>query len=454
MELREMGDRLLRLHAELIIVAFLAGVLGAFAIHLRDQPLYQANVLFVMGAPDPQNASSAAVLADTARGIATGPRLVARAISEVGVSRDETKVADAVDVQTVGSSGVLTLSVMDPEPRVAVNLANALADGVVATRFALTQNGLASSLRGLDQQEAAADARVRKLNTRIESLTAQIAATSSQAGLQNSMIAQLNELQARLTSLQDLATQIAVQRNNLEAQQGPKTSVIDKAVSAVGVPGRGLLDVLLGGIIGLVVGIVIAAAWEAVRPSLVGATAISRAIGAPLLGEMSTPPDSWTLGALPDAGTYIELAADAQHVQEVRFAALAPNGRHRAQVRMLAGPLHRLSYHSPARNMSAEAAHDGSSAGQVPAVTTTAPASAGPDGMSSLRTGLVVAMPKVLKVADLDAVTNFIWISGWTLLGVIVYSPSRKKITIPRRSPGPASPPRNSSVGQQMEVDA
>ena len=64
-------------------------------------------------------------------------------------------------------------------------------------------------------------------------------------------------------------------------------------------PGHGMLDVLLGGILGLVAGIAIAGAIEVGRPSLVGAAAMSRAIGAPLLGEMNTPPDGWTLAALP-----------------------------------------------------------------------------------------------------------------------------------------------------------
>lgn len=443
MELRELGGRLFRLHARLIIAVFLAGVLGGVAVHVRDKPQYQGNVLFVMGVPDPQSAESAAVLADTARGIATGPQLVARAISAAGVSRDEAAVAKAISVQTAGGSGVLTLSVMDPDPRVAVRLANALADAVVSTRVGLLHGGVAASVAGLSRQEASAKAEIQRLSTRTQKLAARIAATS--AGRQNSATAQLNELQARLTSEQDLATQIGVQRNELEAQLGPKTTVIDKAVSAVGVPGRGLDDAVLGGVLGLVLGIAIAAGLEVVRPSLVGAAAISRAIGAPLLGEMSTPPASWTVAALPDAGTYIELAADSQQVQEVRFAALDPDGRHRARVQMLEGPLHRLRFgQSPGRDP-AGAAQDGAAAEPVPAA-------ADQDGASSPRTGLVVAVPRVLKLADVDVLANFIWISGWTLLGVIVHWPARKAIKA--APPGQASSQHDSSLGGHVEVDA
>jgi capsular polysaccharide biosynthesis protein len=458
MELRELSDRLLRLHARLIIALVLAGVLGGLAVHLRDTPQYQANVVLVLGAPDPQSAAEAAVLADTGRGIATGPRLVSRAISAAGVSRDEATVANTINVQSSGSSGVLTLSVTDQNPRVAVKLANAVADSVVNTRIALTRNRLATTLRNLGRQEASTNAEIRKLDAKAASLAAKIAAGSSPASGQSPELAELSQLQARLTSLQGLAAQIIAQRNGLEAQFGPKTTVIDQATSAVSIPGRGLLDVLLGGMLGLIVGIAIAAAREVMRPSLVGAAPIARAIGTPLLGEMSTPPDSWTVAALPDAGTYVELAASSQQVQEVRFAALDPHGRLGTRVRMLEGPLHRLRFDqslAPSPLAGAGAANDGPPAERVPGPAATAsPAADPPDGRNSLRIGLVVAMPRVLKLSDVDALTNFIWISGWTLLGVIVYGPSWKTMKSARSDPDSAKSQQDSSLGGQVEVDA
>jgi capsular polysaccharide biosynthesis protein len=444
MELRELGDRLFRLHAKLIIVALVAGVLGALALQLGGQPQYQASVLFTMGVPDPQSAEVAGVIADTARGIATGPQLVGHAIAEVAVSRNENAVASAISIQTMGSSGIVSLSVTDRDPRVAIGLANALANGVVNTRAGLIHNSMATSLRGLSHQEASTDAQIQKLNSQIAALTSQ---SSSSA------IARLNGLEGRLTSLQDLAAQITVQQNNLEAQMGPQTAVIDQSVSAVRVPGRELDNALLGGVLGLVLGIAIAAVREMGRPSLVGAAAVSRAIGAPLLGEMNTPPDSWTLAALPDAGTYIELAADSQNVQEVRFAAIDPrHGRRRAQVRMLEGPLHRLRFNG-SKKPSEVPAHDGPAAGLASAAVTALPA-AERNGHASPRTGLVVAAPRVLKAADVDALANFIWISGWVMLGVIIYSPPRKAIRTARRGSGPADSGRDGSVAQQVEVDA
>jgi hypothetical protein len=142
----------------------------SFPLFGDGRPQYQANTTLVMGAQDPQSAEEAAVLADTARGIATGPQLVTRVISTTGATRNEQEVAAAINVQALGNSGVLTLSVTDPNRQVAVKLANGLTAGVVNTRVALIENGLASSLRGLAQQEASTDAQIRKLNTRIQTV--------------------------------------------------------------------------------------------------------------------------------------------------------------------------------------------------------------------------------------------------------------------------------------------
>ena len=47
------------------------------------------------------------------------------------------------------------------------------------------------------------------------------------------------------------------------------------------------------------------------------------------------------------------------------------------------------------------------------------------------RIGLVLVAPTVLKLADLDPVKDFLTISGWPLLGVIVYQSPRRKALVP-----------------------
>lgn len=425
MELHELADRLFRLHWKLIAVLFLAGLFGGLALQWQQTPQYQATAQLVIGAQDPQSAQNAAVLADTARAIATGPQLVDKAIAQARVRRDEAAVAAGVNVQSLGSSGVLGLSVTDPDPRVAAQLANSLAAGVVSTRASIAHNGLMASLASLTAQEAAIRTQIRQLSSQAATLVSQIPDLAFTAQ-QGPAVAQLTSLESRLTSLQDQATQIALQRSQLAAQQGPVAAVLDNASSAVRTGGRGLIDPVLGALLGLVAGIAAAAIAEIARPSLVGAAAMSRAIRTPLLGEMGTTPDRWTRSTLPDAGSYIELAADAQQVREIRFAALDPNGRRRARMLMLKGPKLRGS---------AAAVRDGGADGDPP------------------RTGLVVAVPRILKVADIDAVTNFIWISGWTMLGVIVFPAKRGGFAAYRPWSLDGSR-RSDSVAKDVEVQA
>jgi hypothetical protein len=47
------------------------------------------------------------------------------------------------------------------------------------------------------------------------------------------------------------------------------------------------------------------------------------------------------------------------------------------------------------------------------------------------RVGLVLVTPTVVKLAELDPVKDFLTISGWPLLGVIVYQAQRKRARTP-----------------------
>jgi hypothetical protein len=95
-------------------------------------------------------------------------------------------------------------------------------------------------------------------------------------------------------------------------------------------------------------------------------------------------------------------------------------------------------------------AHDGAADDHVPS----AHAPGQDSGNDPPRIGLVVGVPKVVKAADVDALTNFTWLSGWILLGVITYAAPRKWIPRPTHSADPAGSGRDSSVVRHAEVDA
>ena len=102
-------------------------LLGASAIVGAVRPrTYTSSSRLVLDIPDPQNVAEATAIADTGRAIATGSDQVRAALTQVGVSRDPIKLAKKyINVQAIGSSGVLKLSVTDKNRTVARELADA-----------------------------------------------------------------------------------------------------------------------------------------------------------------------------------------------------------------------------------------------------------------------------------------------------------------------------------------
>ena len=143
MELDEVVGRIFGRHKLLLVVCVVVGLLAAMAVHWSDKPQYASSARLMIGTEDPTSSAQATALADTVRALATGPELVAAALRDAGAVRDATAVAaQDVDVQALGSSGVVQLTVTDPDPKVAVNLAGALASAVVKAR---TQDATAAS---------------------------------------------------------------------------------------------------------------------------------------------------------------------------------------------------------------------------------------------------------------------------------------------------------------------
>src|SRR5688572_19463085 len=155
MELNEVAARVLGRHVRLIVACVIAGLLAVWLIHQDDRKQYEATVRMVLDSPDPINQSQAGVLADTARGIASGPSLIRSALDTVGATRDPVVFGDkSVDVRPLGSSGVLLLVVTDTDRRVAVKMANAIAEAVIAARSRVTEGTAAGAVRSLQREIA------------------------------------------------------------------------------------------------------------------------------------------------------------------------------------------------------------------------------------------------------------------------------------------------------------
>ena len=417
MELGEVIGRIFGRHKKLIAALVLAGLLAGLAIHLDDAPQYSASARLVLDASDPEDQAQSGVIADTTRAIASGPSLIRNALEKIGVRRDATELAKRhVRVQALGSSGVMQLSVTDPDPKVAVALANAIAAAVIRTRLQVTSGEAATAVRSLDQQ-------LTRLQQEISDLDARIDQAGGAAGS--------GQLVRRREAIAQRMSQLESERASVETTRAlrPRAAVLDPASPpAQRLPGRRLPDLVLGGLLGLLLGVGAAALVESLRPTLVGRTAIARGTEAPVLAELVGPPQrrgnrhGWVAADVAEAAMHVELVAVAAGVQQVRLMALDRQVDLSNLVQILGDSLKTATVQQ-ADMPTARRRRPGARAGLEPEAVQ-------PEGDGG-RIGLVLVAPTVLKLADLDPVKDFLTISGWPLLGVIVYQPLRRRARVP-----------------------
>lgn len=431
MELSEAANRIFRQHYEVIAYCLLIGLLGTVLLHRGEVPLYSASTRFVLDTTDPQSQAQSQAISDTARAIVTGPGQVASALREIGVHRDVLEVADHhISVETLGSSGVLNLSVTDPDPAVAVSLANALAGEVITTRLAASNGAVTQALHGLDSQINRLTGQIAAADRKVKSLDTSIAATGN---TRKATILKA-ERDARIQTKDYLAERRAVlesERANIGASDAlrPQPSVIEPAVApAQPLRSHWLYKIALGVMFGLFLGIGIAVLLEIFRPTVVGPGAIAELIGGPLLGVLPAPPDKLNASELEDVATHVGVAAAAARVDRIELAGveeahltafaqmleafLVPLGADLHALTGAASPARRDGGNGKGHTLMEEpswVAVDALDRRGVPSV----------DGRK--RAGLIIIAPTAVKRAALQHVNDFVQIFGWPRLGVIAY---------------------------------
>jgi hypothetical protein len=386
-DLNDAARQIFARHWVLIVLLTLVGTAVPVVVDRNQEPEYVATARITYG-EDPRDGQEAKALADTVGAFATSSEVMTGALDAARVPRPQASVEDNVEVEPVGSSGVLALSVTDRDPRVAATLANALAGRVVQVR--------GEDLIG-DRRQTIDD-----LTAEIDGLNAQI------TDLENRPV--VPDLTAAPLSLQH--EDLLVQRTGLQRQRHE----IDQALAAIQLPevvddsqsSGSEVDssfparLAVGGLLGLVLGIGLAAAGAALRPTL-SRTALSRRLRGPVLGRLAEAPGPEAPEEDPWLVRYISIAAERADVQSVQ---LVPVGRPPVDVSGLAGWL------------------DGRDGVQVrPLVLPgsgakgTAPSAAGRVD----REGIVVVAPENTRVSDLAPLERHLQLTRRPVLGIITY---------------------------------
>jgi capsular polysaccharide biosynthesis protein len=409
-ELREAAERILGAHRILVAGMVLVAVVAAILLHANDPGLYTASARLSLDASDPQTAAGAQALADTARAIVTSPGLVARALAAAGVPNvtgesSTTFASQDVKLQGLGSSNVMQLSVTYPDPRTAAVITNQLASGLIKTRLEATRGRLSQLLAGVDAQVLALDHRITQIRARPGS-------DSTQA-------------RAQLAEVVRERSDLASERESILVQDSlrPQPSIVDPARAPVAPdPTRLLPDVALAALLGLVLGIGLAAVMESFSPTLVGPDAVGREVGAPVLAELPRAGGDATAFQRELRDRHVRLAAGFARLGAVELADLGPLNMS-TDIALMAA---RLSDPIPAERVLV-------TAGEPLEVRAIQRSRRSANGDQSGATGLVLVAPEVIKRRDLAWVAKTLESQGQVLLGVVTYRPpSRRRALIKR----------------------
>jgi uncharacterized protein involved in exopolysaccharide biosynthesis len=412
-DLKDVGQRIFKRHALLILVFLALGLAAPVVVEDIMGNTYTASARVDLG-PDVSGTAQSASVGDMGLGLATSPQVVANALKAAKVDRTVVEELPNIQVTPVGSSGVLDVTVTDTDAATSATIANSLATQVVELRN--------------NAQFASSDQLLAQLKGQSAALTQAIDGVVAQEKRYPYIMPGLQAQQADLTG-QRSAVDAQVQALSQSLTTAPRPRVID-ASAKQGVEQPSNLAVLLplGGLLGLLVGIAVAATREATSPTL-DRDGLARFLRTPVLGRLGRAHGGETTVSPALAG-YVGAAADAAGVHTVQ---VIPVGRRPADVTGLAATI--------------DAALDG--------VDVVATPLGDQLGLRSRQTdaGVVVVAPGTVKGRHLSALQRHLAITRQPVLGVIGHR-GRIRVTAPQQTNVVVDAPQQPVVPEQAAEPA
>jgi capsular polysaccharide biosynthesis protein len=420
MELNEAARRILWQHKGLILVFVLLGIAAALFAHRDDVATYTATTRFVIDAEDPTSQTESAAVADTAKAIATSPSQVRAALERFDAAgRDPVEIGKRhVQLRPLGTSGVLQLSVTDPEPKLATALADELARRVIAKRLDIKRGHLRETVKQLD-------AKIEALTERIGTLRLAGPDSMSEADLLVQRRSIFETQQLNLLASDALAA---------------KPSIISAAtLPDEADPSPVIADTLLAMVLAAIVGVGLAGLLETLSPTLIDGEAIARELDTPLIGELRGGPYR---ALRPDdasrVATRLRLAARAAEVRSVGLLSV-PEGLE------VDGLAHLLDFAAVDPDVQSPQTPDGAGVPVLAGFGTAEEPDFRPPATHACRIrayhlehateatngsvpGLALVTPSTIKKAELAAATHLLRVSPAPLLGLVTYTPPRSPL--------------------------
>jgi capsular polysaccharide biosynthesis protein len=304
-EIDEVAARVIRSYWLLLLVMLVVPVLLVGMVMKGKAPAYMAQTRLDASSKVTDAApgdAGVSVVVSQVKAFATSYNVLSRVIRDQHINRQPLKVAKKIQVNGLGTSTVVELTVSDPDPAVARKLTDALGVAVVGEINKSNQGSLNAQIASIDKQIAKAQKRLGTVNRTVVNNPFNVAAA--------------NEKDRLSSEIADLRTDRTTLRGELVS--AGRAAVVQPAVLQPRQDPAVMMSVLAG-LVGLIGGILIAVLLEILRPTVPGAHRVARRLGVPLLGKIDRG-----AAQLSDTGRRIRLAAKRENLTQV---ALVSTGR-------------------------------------------------------------------------------------------------------------------------------
>jgi capsular polysaccharide biosynthesis protein len=437
MELNEALRRTVTGRWTLIVTLIILPVLVVAALGLAKPPTYSAVARVQASSTPPGSDTEADAVLSRVDGIATSSTVIDPALAKAKITdRNVGQITPEIGVNRLGTSAVFDISVTDQDPHVAVALATAVAQQLVAFLNGAGNPQPNLLLNQLTQQQTA-------LRDQRTQLAASLALATNPVKVAN--------LSAQLASVDQELTNVANSIQNIQSQtlSDSSAAVIATPSAAVAAPDKTATNMALAGLAGLIVALLITTITEVLRPRVADARAFARELGAPMLGRLNSLRQRARVGAIaqPEVRVALRRAVDHNGVTTVvltgpsgqrRLSALADDLRDALAERIPSGPP-QAQPQAPSRGGN----------GQLPTrpgeretrpgerearAVTLAPARELPatepavrvlelseldDETHGQRVGLVVVVPDLTPYAEVRRLNDLLATTGWPVIGVL-----------------------------------
>lgn len=402
MEIDEVAARLLRQYWMLLVICVAVPLVAISFITAKQPAVYAASARIITGSVVPQSSAAADAVASQVEALATGRTAVAQALQSAGADRNLSSfIGNNIAVSGLGSSQVIDLTVTDRSPQVAQKVSKVLAAEVVGSINNVGQSGLRAALTANDQE--------------IVRLSQRRAVMAGRAAAQP----QNQQLQAQLAGLDQVIANFTGDRSRLLIQAGTLglATVIDEPALPARPESKAAVQKLgLAGLLGLVVGILIASIAETVRPTVPGARRVSRRLSVPALGQLSG--EDLNGGSTPALGELaLRCRLAAAHADLRTIALVDIDGKR--ELGALAARLTQSLQASPADGVPGRSGLAGRANGSQRFDADNEPTLAGVSPSVLVKPRGQVTEHPGLQVYPLGQMT---WVTGTTQVGIIVLS--------------------------------